>query len=206
MKEVIFMSLYQEVRPDNFKDIVGNSEVVGAFVSMLRQPAEAQPHAILLKGPSGCGKTTIARILAKEFGASLDAIFELNAANTSGVATIRSVAENAPLLNFGGGPKVYIFDECHEFSGKAQECLLKVIEDNPSHCYFIFCTTDAESLILTIRNRCAEYTVRLLQNEDIRQVLVRACEKKGWEVSSDIVEALVQTSDGSPRADYHRYF
>jgi len=194
------MSLYQEIRPTNFKDVVGNSEAVGAFMAMLRKPVDARPHAILLKGPSGCGKTTIARILAKEFGAPLESIFELNAANTNGVATVRGIAENAPLVGFGGGAKVYIFDECHEFSGKAQECLLKVIEDNPPHCYFIFCTTDPESLIPTIHNRCAEYTVRLLLDKEIRKVLVQACEKKGYDVTAGIMEALVQTCDGSPRA------
>jgi len=194
------MSLYQEIRPTTFEDIVGNSAVVGALVAMLKQSKEHRPHAILLKGPTGCGKTTIGRILSREFGALSDSIFELNAANTNGIGTVRGIAENAPLIGFGGGAKVYIFDECHEFSGKAQECLLKVIEDNPPHCYFIFCTTDAESLIPTLRNRCAEYTVSLLQKEEIREVLTRACIKKRWIITLGIIEALVQTNDGSPRA------
>lgn len=112
------MSLYQEIRPATFKDIVGNSAVVGSFMAMLRQPADHQPHAILLKGPTGCGKTTIARILAKEFGALSESVREINAANTSGIATVRDIAENAPMVGFGGGPKVYIFDEC--FLGKTR--------------------------------------------------------------------------------------
>jgi len=193
------MSLYQEIRPEKFEGIVGNSATIGALRSMLRKPADSQSHAILLKGQSGCGKTTLARILANEFGSNKDSIFELNAANTNGIDTIREIAKNSHLIGLGGHAKTYIFDESHELTGKAQEALLKIIEDNPSHCYFIFCTTSPESIIKTIRNRCTEYEVGLLRGNGIIEVLKRACEKKSLDVSSDIIEAISYTCDGSPR-------
>lgn len=197
------MSLYQTVRPDKLEDIVGNSSTVGALKNMLRKPLDSRPHTVLLKGPSGCGKTTIARILAKEFESTESSIFELNAANTNGISTIREVANNAFLSALGGGSKTYIFDESHELTGKAQEALLKVLEDNPPHCYFIFCTTSPESLIKTIRNRCTEYAVDLLRPKEIIEVLKRAylkTEIKSSQPQDDIVEAISLTCEGSPRA------
>lgn len=195
------MSLYQEVRPDSLKDIVGNSSTIGGLNSLIRKPSSARNHAILLKGPSGCGKTTIARILAKEFGSTADSTFEYNAANTNGIETVREVARTAHLTaGFGSKVKTYIFDESHELTGKAQEALLKVLEEGPDHCYFIFCTTSPESLITTIHNRCDEFTVELLVKSEIKEVLHRACEIKNWKISSDIIEAVALTCEGSPRA------
>jgi len=196
------MSLYQQVRPDDLDDVVGNSSTVGAFRKILRSSADSRSHAILLKGPSGCGKTTLARILAKGVGCSEDSIFELNAANTNGIDTIREVDRNSRLLGIGGSVKTYIFDESHELTAKAQEGLLKVIEDNPPHCYFIFCTTSPEKIIKTIRNRCAEYQVGLLTNDEIIKVLEQACKKIGVVPSQvhDKIEAISLTCEGSPRA------
>jgi len=194
------MSLYQEIRPDNFDDVVGNSATIGALRSMLRKPATSRSHAILIKGPSGCGKTTIARILANEFGSNEDSTIELNAANTNGIDTIRKIDRNAYLIGLGGLNKTYIFDESHELTGKAQEALLKIIEDNPPHCYFVFCTTNPESLIKTVRNRCAEYEVGLLRKDEITEVLKRACKKVDLDVLPGIIEAIPLTCDGSPRA------
>jgi len=194
------MSLYQEIRPTDLDDIVGNSAVVGALRGMLRKSSDSRPHTILLKGPSGCGKTTIARILAAEFGSTLNTIIEYNAANTRGIETIRELDSNIHLCGLGGKVKTYIIDECAQLTGAAQEAFLKTLEDSPVHCYFILCTTNPERVIKTVRNRCTEYAVNLLQDAELFQVLKKTCEKKDLEVSQDIIDAIVYTCDGSPRA------
>lgn len=194
------MALYQEIRPDNFDDIAGNSITIGALRSMLRKPAKSRSHAILLKGPYGCGKTTIARILAKEFGSDEGSIIKISANNTNGIETVREISSNAHLMGLGGVAKTYIIDESHELTNRAQEGLLDIIEDNPPHCYFIFCTTNPEAISGGIRSRCTEYEVTLLRNSEIKEVLKRACEKKSLDVSSDIIEAITLTCGGSARA------
>ena len=112
------MSLYQEVRPDDFKDMVGNSSVVGGLRVMIKKPPKSRTHCILFKGPSGCGKTTFARILAKQFGSVGNSVFEYNAANTNGIATVREIANSAHTIGLGGKVKTYIFDESHELQEK----------------------------------------------------------------------------------------
>jgi len=194
------MSLYQEVRPKTLDEIVGNQVTVGALKKMIRQRPEKRPHAILLKGPSGCGKTTIARILAKEFGSNDLSIIEINAANTRGIETTREIAEQAHLVPMGGKAKTYIFDESHQLTQQAQENLNKIIEDNPSHCYFIFCTTEPQNLIKTIRNRCAEYEVSLLGSRRILELLEKTVEKLSLDINHQILEGISCTCEGSPRA------
>jgi DNA polymerase III gamma/tau subunit len=78
--------------------------------------------------------------------------------------------------------------------------LLKIIEDNPPHCYFIFCTTEPQNIIKTVRNRCAEYEVSLLSKDEIVEVLNSACKKKKLTIDKEIIEAISLTCEGSPRA------
>jgi len=192
--------LYQEVRPDSLGKIVGNASTLSSLIKMLQQPENKRPHAILLKGPSGCGKTTVARILAKEFGSTELTTIELNGANTRGIDTIREIASNIHLSGIGGSVKTYILDESHQATAAAQEALLKIIEDCPPHCYFILCTTEPQNIIKTVRNRCTEYELGLLSNTQIRQLLGLVCDDQKITVHDDILEGIVCTCEGSPRA------
>ena len=192
--------LYQEVRPDSLGKIVGNASTLSSLIKMLQQPENKRPHAILLKGPSGCGKTTVARILAKEFGSTELTTIELNGANTRGIDTIREIASNIHLSGIGGSVKTYILDESHQATAAAQEALLKIIEDCPPHCYFILCTTEPQNIIKTVRNRCTEYELGLLSNTQIKQLLGLVCDDQKISVHNDILEGIVCTCEGSPRA------
>jgi len=193
------MGLYQSVRPNEWKDVVGNNGVVGSLRGLVKRTPEDRPHCILLKGPKGCGKTTMARILAREFGAEPNEIFEYNAANTRGIDTIREVVSNMKLSAFGGGAKCYIFDESHQLTKAAQEALLKDTEDTPKHCYIFFCTTDPQNIIPTLYNRFTDYEVDLLSTKNILAVLERACKIKGLNVSNDVLEIIACNSKGTSR-------
>lgn len=191
--------LYQNARPTKLDEIVGNSITIGALKRLLRQSSDKRSHAILLRGPSGCGKTTIARILAREFGSSEQGTIELNAANTRGIDTVRTVATNAHLVGMGSSTKTYIFDESHELTKPAQEALLKVIEDNPLHCYFILCTTEPQNIIKTVLNRCSEYEVGLLGSKEIHELLIGAVKKLDITIDPQILEGISYICEGCPR-------
>lgn len=194
------MSLYQKVRPQQFADVVGSDATVRALVKMSKSPESERPHAILIHGPSGTGKTTCARILATEFGATKDSIFEVNAANTRGLDSVREIASSAHLSVLGGGAKVYIVDESHQLTPAAQEAFLKVLEDYPKNTYFIFCTTEPKSIIATIRNRCTSYEMSLLSVDKILELVRAVNEKEKLGVGDDVLQAVAATSEGSPRA------
>ena len=53
--------------------------------------------------------------------------------------------------------KVYIFPDCSLLDGKAQNVLLKVVEDGPVHAAFLFCAANSAVLLPTIRSRTAEW-------------------------------------------------
>jgi len=194
------MSLYQQVRPKKLQNVVGNESLKMALGATLNEQPDKRNHAILFKGPSGCGKTTLALILAAEFGADENSTFVYNAANTRGIDTVREVAQQAMFSGFGAKSKVFIFDESHQITGPAQEALLKLVEDNPPHAYFIFCTTEPEKLVKTLRNRCAQYEVDLLSRDEIMQLIRSVRESEKLTFDDDLIEAISYTCEGSPRA------
>ncbi len=192
--------LYQDVRPKKLEDFIGHKSLKSSLQGLLKQDKKDTPHTFLFSGDSGCGKTTLARILSSEFGCIDQNIFEYNAANTRGIDSIRDLTDKVAILPMGGTAKAYILDESHQLTKAAQQSLLKVIEDVPEHVYFFFCTTNPENLIKTIRNRCAEYTVGKLRKNDIRLLIVNALAEKDYQLDSDLIEVLMEMSDGTPRS------
>jgi DNA polymerase-3 subunit gamma/tau len=202
--------LYQEVRPSSFDEVVGNKTTVSALKKVACRNPKDRPHTFLFSGPTGCGKTTLARILSKELGCFDGNVIELNAANTRGIDTTREIHDFVHADCFNSGPKCFIFDECHELTASAQEALLKILEDTPENCYFIFCTTEPKSLIPTIRNRCTEYEVCKIGVRQIEDLLDHVCTVAGivppvgiidgvQTTPQDLIGGIAAVSDGSPR-------
>lgn len=192
--------LHIKYRPQTWEEIRGNEEVVEALKSLFSsRPVEERPHVFLLKGPSGCGKTTIARIIKKELGCSDLYFFEINAADARGIDSIRQMISDCRFLPWIGSTKVYVLDEVHQMTKEAQNALLKILEDTPQHVYFILCTTEPKKIISTIKTRCSTYQVSPLPASLIRDLLVWVCNEERKEVPNEVLNAISQTCEGSPR-------
>ncbi len=194
--------LYQTVRPESLKEISGNKALIESLEMLIRSMPELRPHAFLLYGESGCGKTTIARILAQEFGAIGLDVHEYNAANTRGIDTGRHISQFmhiTPML-IESKAKVFILDESHQMTPQCQEALLKATEDIPNHCYFIFCTTDPDSIVKTLRNRCAAYEVSRISVQEIESLIFMVAKAYDKDVSESVLKAISKAAEGVPRA------
>lgn len=73
------------------------------------------------------------------------------------VDVVRSLRADAYIRPNEGRRKVYIFPDCSLLDGKAQNVLLKVVEDGPVHAAFLFCAANSAVLLPTIRSRTAEW-------------------------------------------------
>src|SRR3978361_1247714 len=183
-------ALYRKYRPQTVDDVVGQEAVVRTLRNAITSGSVRQ--AYLFAGPRGTGKTSMARILAKSLncthgptpapdgtchacvaiaaGTSLDVI-EMDAASQRGIDDIREIRDRVVLQPVEGNYKVYILDEAHQLTDAAWNALLKLIEEPPPHLVFVFCTTDLQKVLPTVRSRCQTFVFQRPRLHDILTVL-----------------------------------
>jgi DNA polymerase III subunit gamma/tau len=191
------MSLYHEYRPTEWDHIFGNETVVEALQGDLKK--QKRSHAFLFHGPTGCGKTTLGRLVAKELGCIGDNLREVDSADFRGIETVREIRRNINYKPTEGDCRVWILDECHQMNNIAQSALLKMLEDTPKHVYFILCTTDPQKLLKTIRGRCSDYKVELLDKQEMYNLLSYVVECEEEELERDVYKQIIIDSQGHPR-------
>jgi len=192
------MPLNIDYRPQNFDEFIGNESTVQKLRSVILR--KDVPHVFLFHGPSGTGKTTLARIVAKKLGCLDMDIQEMNIADIGGIDTARDIRSKMRLKPISGGKiKVYILDEIQRSSQAFMQSLLKPLEDAPSHCFFILCTTDPQKLNKALRNRCSPFQTSLLNQNELLILLDWVLKQEDVELSKELLYQIAQTSKGSPR-------
>lgn len=187
-------------RPKTWSEFIGNEGTVEALKAVLSRK-DGIPHTIMLEGPSGCGKTTLARIISRELGCSETDFSEFNASNTRGIDTIRDIIKSSRYVPMQGDVKVYLLDECHKLTSDAQNALLKILEDTPSHVFFILCTTEPNKILPTIRGQRAQvFPVNRLSRPVMISFLKSIAAKEEVEFDGKFYREMAIVSEGSPRA------
>lgn len=193
--------LYRKYRPRSLKEMRGQQEAVRVLSDFLER--EEVPHALLFTGPSGCGKTTAARILKESLECSDTDFCEINAADSRGIDTVREIRQSMGLAPLGGKCRIWLLDEAHQLTkrsgGDAQTALLKLLEDPPSHAYFMLCTTAPDELLKTIRTRCTEVRMQSLDHADMLELLVEVSGKAKIGHTDAVLERIIEVADGSAR-------
>jgi DNA polymerase-3 subunit gamma/tau len=173
--------LARKYRPQTFADLCGQEHVTRTLTNAITSGRVA--HAFLFTGVRGVGKTTSARLLAKALncvsgptptpcntcdpcreitaGHDLD-VLEIDGASNNSVDDVRRLQESIPYRPARDRFKVVIVDEVHMLTVSAFNAFLKTLEEPPPHVKFIFATTEAHKVPITIRSRCQRYDFRLI--------------------------------------------
>lgn len=191
------IALYRKYRPSDFSEVIGQDHIVKAISGALTSGKVA--HAYLLCGPRGTGKTTIARIIARELGTSVNDIYELDAASNRGIDDVRYIRESVHTMPFDSKYKIYILDEVHMFTKDAWNALLKTIEEPPAHVIFILATTELEKVPDTIISRCQSFTLKKPADAILAQVVKNVAKKEGYALEDGGAELIALLSDGAFR-------
>ncbi|WP_176980814.1 DNA polymerase III subunit gamma and tau [Paramicrobacterium humi] len=213
-------ALYRRYRPENFSEMIGQSQVTDPLRTALR--SDRVNHAYLFSGPRGCGKTTSARILARCLncaegptdtpcgvcpscvelsragGGSLDVV-EIDAASHNGVDDARDLRERAIFAPARDRYKIFILDEAHMVTPQGFNALLKIVEEPPPHVKFIFATTEPDKVIGTIRSRTHHYPFRLVPPAQMLEYTQKLCDEEGVTVEPGVLALVVRAGGGSPR-------
>jgi len=189
--------LYRKHRPKKLKDVLGQEAATRMLWEMWK--SKRIPHALLLVGPSGTGKTTLARILRKKLGCGDSDFYELNVADFRGIDMIRDIRSRMNLAPMAGNCRVYLLDEVSELTKNAMDSFLKILEDTPSHVYFMLCTTDPQKLKKTIITRCTEVKLRSLDNKSMEKLLNDTAEKEEFKLTEEVRDKIIDHAEGGAR-------
>ena len=213
-----YLVLARKYRPQTFDAVVGQEHVTRTLKNAIRGHRVA--HAILFSGPRGTGKTTIARILAKAMnceagpsetpcnacrsctditsGRGVD-VFEIDGASNNSVEQVRELRDNSRYMPAHSRFKIYIIDEVHMLSIAAFNALLKTLEEPPAHVMFLFATTEAHKIPITILSRCQRHDLRRIDLAAISAHLEHLCREEAVSVSPATLWHIARESGGSMR-------
>jgi DNA polymerase III subunit gamma/tau len=205
-------------RPQRFEEVVGQDPVVRALRNAITLNRIAQ--AYLFCGTRGVGKTSIARIFAKCLncvkgptvepcqtcdicesiaqGQDVDVI-EIDGASNNGVEQVRELRQNAALRPSRARYKIYYIDEVHMLSTGAFNALLKTLEEPPPHVKFLFATTEANKIPITVLSRCQRYDFAGITPDVIAAALGEICRQEHVEAEPDALQIVARRASGSLR-------
>ncbi len=190
-------ALYQKHRPQVFKDIVEQPQVVSVLEKAVT--GDTMAHAYLFTGPRGIGKTSVARIFAQALGCKGIDMFEIDAASHTSVEHIRELTESVYTQPVESDYKVYILDEVHMLSKAAFNAFLKTLEEPPTYAIFILVTTEADKVPDTIVSRCVSLQFRQPSLSALQEVVESVAEKEGCTLDEQSAALIALMAEGSFR-------
>jgi DNA polymerase III subunit gamma/tau len=213
-----YETLPLKYRPKTLDDMHGQRHIARSLSNSVKNKQIA--HAYLFTGWHGTGKTSTARIVAMMLncedgvtdkpcckcssclsiinGNAMD-IQEIDAASNRGIDDIRRIQGNARLSPVHLRCKVCILDEAHMLTAQASNALLKLIEEPPSHMYFILCTTEPKAILPTIHSRCEQYNFRKIVPKDIIARLSEITANENIAIDDESMHVIAKYSNGSLR-------
>lgn len=100
--------------------------------------------------------------------------------------------------------KNYFADEvlvsnCHRCSSQAEEALLKLLEEPPSHVRFVLCTTEAQMMRGTILSRCQVHEFKKIYWRQMEQNLENISKSENIQIDTEALNLCAKLADGSMR-------
>jgi len=213
-----YVVVARRYRPQSFDTLVGQEHVAKALKAAIS--TDRVGHAYLFTGARGVGKTSAARILAKALccvngptekpcgqcdicqsiaaGGDVD-VLEIDGASNRGIEEIRQLRSNVGIRPSRARYKIYIIDEVHMLTREAFNALLKTLEEPPEHVKFIFCTTEATKIPVTVLSRCQRFDFAGIQPASIAAHLAEIVRNEGLKAEPEALAILARRAAGSMR-------
>ncbi len=215
--------LARKYRPQTFAQLIGQDAMVQTLGNAIKRDRLA--HAFLMTGVRGVGKTTTARLIAKALncigpdgqgGPTIDPcgrcepcvaiaegrhidVIEMDAASHNGIDDVRAMTDAVQYSSVSARYKIYIIDEVHMMSKPAFNALLKTLEEPPPHVKFLFATTEADKLPVTVLSRCQRFDLRRIAAPMLADHFAGICKAEAVEADAEALAMIAAAAEGSVR-------
>lgn len=215
-----YQELYKKHRPKDWDDLVGQEGVVNNLKTELIK--KQVPTAYLFAGKQhGCGKTSAAWIMAKAVNCenlnmetgnpcnecqtckNIDnnnqlGVHYISMANNGSVKDANDIIRQAQMSQPVKRP-VWILDESHRMSKEAAEAWLIPLESPNMKALFIFCSTEPEKMIDTVKSRVQQKSFRSINPVDIYKHLQKVAKTEGLTLTDEQIKSAALEGTGSLR-------
>lgn len=215
-----YKELYKRYRPKNWDDLVGQEGVV----KDLRKEviSDQIPTAYLLAGKQhGAGKTSAAWIMAKAVNCeNLDketgnpcnecstcknidnnsqlGVHYVSMANNGSVNDANNIIRQAQMSQPVKRP-VWILDEAHRMSKEAAEAWLIPLESPNMKALFMFCSTEPEKMIDTVKSRVQQKSFRSISPVETFKHLEKIVKLEELSLTTEQIQEAALAGNGSLR-------
>ncbi len=184
---------------------VGKHTIALAFAMALNCEAVEPPTGTFPSEPCGlcrsCGQISrgahpdIAEIDLQVQAAALNegGKGKLAAPKEIRIDLVREMQATIGLQPYSGRRRVYIIGDADRLNEEASNCLLKTLEEPPSHSVLILLAPSESSVLPTISSRCLHLALRPLTRNAVQVAL-----EERWDVPPDEAGLLAALSGGRP--------
>jgi DNA polymerase III subunit gamma/tau len=213
-----YVVVARRYRPQDFEQLVGQKTVSQGLANAIT--THRVGHAYLFTGARGVGKTSTARIFAKALncengpttqpcgtcescigitaGSDID-VLEIDGASNRGIDEIRELRQNINIRPSRARFKIYIIDEVHMLTAPAFNALLKTLEEPPEHAKFIFCTTEADKIPITVLSRCQRFDFSPMEMGSLLSRLEHILKTENIAYEPEALQIIARRAAGSMR-------
>lgn len=213
-----YVVLARKWRPQRFSDLTGQEHIARTLTHAIER--DRVPHAMLFAGARGVGKTSSARIVAMALNCvegptpspcgqcdacreiqqsrSVD-VLEIDGASNRSISDVRELRESVRYAPQRDRYKIIIIDEVHMLTNEAFNALLKTLEEPPPHVVFLFATTEAQKIPITILSRCQRFDFRRITFQDTVERLRFIAEQEQLDIEDDVFGLIARQASGGMR-------